>query len=84
MRPSDNAPVCSKIMTTIKMVASISLLLRMKSNLRKPCATTGLEGDTKHSNRFLNPSGAQGGKSRQKRRDFRLNGRLGERCVRTD
>jgi hypothetical protein len=28
MRPSDNAPVCSKIMTTIKMVASISLLYK--------------------------------------------------------
>jgi hypothetical protein len=26
MRPSENAPVCSKIMTTIKMVASIELL----------------------------------------------------------
>lgn len=26
MRPSDNAPVCSKIMKTIKMVASIELL----------------------------------------------------------
>lgn len=45
MRPSDNAPVCSKIMTTIKMVASISRLCKELSilSMRKPCATTGIE-----------------------------------------
>src|SRR5678816_2356837 len=83
MRPSDNAPVCSKIMMTIKMVASISRLCKELSilSMRKRCATTCIEEKVNVRKDFLTRQDKQPEKARRKRRNFRLNGRMRERCV---
>ena len=58
MRPSDKTPVCSRIMTAIKMVASISFLWRTIDTeyAQALCRNLYLEKG-KWLEGFLNPSG---------------------------
>jgi len=80
VRLSDSAPVCSKIMTKIKMVASISRLSKDDPNRVSaslvPCLAVRKKLNVPRD--FLTRQHEQDEPARRKRRYFRLNSRMSE------